>query len=202
MHKRPAEWVRQQARRRERRVWTLIAVGLTMMVVSLWLSLGLRESGVALAFLVAMLVIYRVADHEGAAAVSWIRGARSEQAVGEELNRLRGNGYTVMHDIEQIGEGNIDHLVSGPTGVYLVETKHRRYEAEHLRKARRQAAKLHDKLGVWVTPVVCLAERKGRAPYRHDGVWIVGRDRLTEWLSVQRNPGLAFDQLAIFADEL
>jgi hypothetical protein len=42
-----------------------------------------------------------------------------------------------MHDIEQGGEGNIDHLLSGPNGVYLVETKERRYDDRHLPKARR-----------------------------------------------------------------
>lgn len=53
-----------------------------------------------------------------------------------------------MHDVEQPGEGNIDHIVSGPTGVFLVETKERRCEERHLTKAKRQAAKLHDALGV------------------------------------------------------
>jgi hypothetical protein len=52
-----------------------------------------------------------------------------------------------MHDIEQDREGNVDHLVSGPSGVYLIETKHRRYADDQLRKAKRQAAKLHDELG-------------------------------------------------------
>jgi hypothetical protein len=84
-----------------------------------------------------------------------------------------------MHDIEQVGEGNIDHLASGPSGVYLIETKYRRYRSpEDLRKAKRQAAKLKNELGVWVTPVICLSVPSERAPYRHDGVWIVRFDRL------------------------
>ena len=32
-----------------------------------------------------------------------------------------------MHDVMFGGRGNLDHIVSGPNGVYLVETKYRRY---------------------------------------------------------------------------
>jgi len=105
-------------------------------------------------------------------------------------------------DIEQRGEGNIDHLVSGPTGVYLVETKHRRYQEHDLRKAKRQAAKLHDELRVRVTPAICIDLRRGRKPYAHHGVWIVSRDRIVDWLRAQNNPELDFARLAAFADTL
>lgn len=200
--KRPAEWVSAQAQRRERRVWLLIAATLALMLLVVWVSLGLRESGLALILLALMYALYRVADREGAVAVNWLRGARSETAVADTLAELRPDGYTVMHDIEQDREGNVDHLVSGPSGVYLIETKHRRYADDQLRKAKRQAAKLHDELGVWVTPVICLDQRRQREPYRHHGVWIVCRDRLSGWLRAQRNPVLEFERLARFADTL
>jgi hypothetical protein len=109
----------------------------------------------------------------------------------------------VMHDIEQAGEGNIDHLVSGPSGVFMIETKLRSYNERQLSKAKRQAAKLHDELDVWVTPVICLAERTGeRPPYKHAGVWIVRRDQLVGWLGEQRNQVLPFERLARYADRL
>ena len=84
----------------------------------------------------------------------WLKGSTAEAAVGETLEPLRWERYIVMHDMPQRGEGNIDHVVSGPNGVYLVETKFARYLPVHLKKAKRQAARLHDELGVWVTPVV------------------------------------------------
>jgi hypothetical protein len=84
----------------------------------------------------------------------------------------------------------------------MVETKHRGYEIAHLKKAKRQAAKLHDELGVCVTPVICLDQRRDRDPYRREGVWIVCRTRLLEWVPAQRNQVLAFDRLAAFADRL
>lgn len=167
-------------------MWLVIAGGLLMMVLAIWLALGTRQEILAFGVVGAMYALYRFADREGKSTANWIRGARSEAAVGETLDELRGDGFTVIHDLEQAGEGNIDHVVSGPTGVFLIETKHRRYEENHLRKAKRQAAKLHDELGVWVTPVICLDQRASREPYRHQGVWIVCRDRLVEWLRAHR----------------
>jgi Nuclease-related domain len=183
-------------------MWLLVTLVVGLMLLAIWASLGARSSGVAIALLVVMAVLYRFGDREGARTANWLRGAASEQAVGQALAELRAHGFTVMHDIEQDGEGNIDHLVAGPTGVYLIETKHRRYEDDQLRKARRQAAKLHDELRVWITPVICLDRRASRAPYRHHGVWIVCRDRLVEWICGQKNPVVGFERLASFADRL
>jgi hypothetical protein len=50
--------------------------------------------------------------------------------------------------------------ISGPNGVFMVETKFRRYEDSQLGKAKRQAKKLHDELGCGVTPIICAGERK------------------------------------------
>jgi len=100
-----------------------------------------------------------------------------------------------MHDVEQRGEGNIDHIVSGPTGVYLVETKARGYRPEQLRKAKRQAARLHDRLGVWVTPVICIDQRGGE-PFRHERVWVVPRACLLDWMLEQRNAPVPNERLA------
>ena len=199
--KSPGEWVTRQARRRERRVWLVIASALAVLLLVAWVSISKRNSVAALILLGLMYALYRLAGREGVAAISWIRGARSERAVGETLAGL-GGAYVVMHDIEQPGEGNIDHLVCGPTGVYLVETKHRRYREDDLRKAKRQAAKLHDELRVWVTPVICIDLRRGSKPYRHHGVWVVSREWVVEWIRAQTNSVVEFARLAAFADTL
>ncbi len=50
------------------------------------------------------------------------QAAEGEKVVGQFLERLRGNGYQVFHDI--VGEGfNLDHILIGPAGVFTVETK-------------------------------------------------------------------------------
>lgn len=50
------------------------------------------------------------------------QGRDGERSVGEFLERLRGQGYRVFHDI--VGDGwNIDHVLIGPAGVFTIETK-------------------------------------------------------------------------------
>ena len=144
----------------------------------------------------------RLAAQHDEAAPRWARGAYAESLVGYVLERLRGLGFVVMHDLPQVGEGNVDHLVSGTSGVFMVETKRWKYDPGHLQKAKRQAAKLGAELDVWVTPVICLATRQVAQPYCNQGVWIVGRDKLVDWLVAQRNPVLESERLARFAAQL
>jgi len=42
--------------------------------------------------------------------------------VGQSLEELRSKGYRVYHDIQEKGY-NIDHVVIGPGGVFVIETK-------------------------------------------------------------------------------
>ena len=201
---RPGRWVAAQARRRERRVWLGIAgffvVAILMLVPALGHRLGFGAFGSVL-FLAFVIAAKPHADRYVDEAVRWIRGARAEEAVGATLNELRREGWVVMHDLERPGEGNIDHLVSGPSGVFMIETKACRYEEPHLVKAKRQAPRVHDELGVWVTPVICLHQRDGD-PFRTRGVWIVPRERLPDWLRRQRNRSVPFDRIAQFAERL
>ena len=48
-----------------------------------------------------------------------------ERVVGEELNQLLAQGFRVFHDIP-FENFNIDHVIVGPPGVFIVETKTRR----------------------------------------------------------------------------
>ena len=48
-------------------------------------------------------------------------GAKAEQAVAEALHKLPDD-YFVFHDLE-FSSFNIDHVVLGPNGIFLVETK-------------------------------------------------------------------------------
>jgi hypothetical protein len=133
----------------------------------------------------AVVLVGRLANSRADAALNWTKGARSEEAVGELLEPLVDEGYVVVHDVEQPREGNVDHVVCGPTGAFLVETKHRWYEERALTKAKRQAAKLHDVLGVWVTPVLCVHRRR-RRPFRDSGVWVMSADHLPGWIRAQQ----------------
>ena len=50
------------------------------------------------------------------------RGATGEEQVGSLLNGLEGRGWHAIHDAS-LGNGNVDHILIGPAGVFTVETK-------------------------------------------------------------------------------
>jgi hypothetical protein len=189
LHRTAGAWVTEQSHRATIRVWILLAVfassllgGATAAQLG-WLSS--REgalAGVGLAAL-ALLAFY-AAEQRSEQASAWLLGSRAERDVGAELDVLRDEGALVYHDVE-LERGNLDHLVVLPRGVYLIETKARRYEERHLKQVKRQAHRLHRQAGCWVTPVICLSTRSDR-PYRREGVWIVGRLHVAAWLLDRR----------------
>jgi hypothetical protein len=65
----------------------------------------------------------RQADTIRRRAEHWEAGAEGEERTAQELTRLH-RGYYVLHDLHVPGSSaNIDHLVVGPTGVWLIDTK-------------------------------------------------------------------------------
>lgn len=161
-----------------------------------------RAFGVSFAvsapIVILLAVVYWAAESDSVLMERGLKGRNGEAVVGERLEDLRWERYIVLHDIPFAGQSNIDHLVSGPNGVFLVETKFGSYLPVHLKKARRQAAKLSGELGVPVTPVLCVnASEDG--PYRHGGVQVVGFDALLPWIRAQSNPPVEFERLAHFS---
>ncbi len=56
-------------------------------------------------------------------AESWFKGAQGERQVAAQLEML-GPEYTVLHAVPiGTGDGDIDHVVVGPTGVFSINTK-------------------------------------------------------------------------------
>ena len=144
----------------------------------------------------------RLLDRRGRDTAWWTPEVRAAGAVRETLNELRREGYFVMHDIEHGREGTFDHVVCGPTGVYVVKTKARRYLERDLHTATRQATQLAQELGVWVTPVICVDEGADASPHRKERVWIVPHESLLEWIQGQSNQTLPLDAFARFAGRL
>lgn len=71
---------------------------------------------------------------------SWWKGAEGEHRVGAELAKLP-DGFVVFNDFrfrcgeEEWPDWNIDHVVVGPTGVFVIETKN--YSRKDVRPAER-----------------------------------------------------------------
>ena len=57
---------------------------------------------------------------------SWAVGLHGERIVGGRLDRLRRDGWEVLHSIQLPSGADIDHLVIGRPGVFTVNTKHHR----------------------------------------------------------------------------
>ncbi len=121
--------------------------------------------------------------------------ARAGERVVEALEELRNRGFQVARDSGTEDDGAIAHLVSGSTGVFLVEARYGRYEDEHLHEARRRAEELFHELDTWVTPVICLAGWSWRGPHREEKVWIVRRSQIAKWIAGRRNPILDSERL-------
>src|SRR5215211_1885303 len=56
---------------------------------------------------------------------TWQRGAQGERRTARLLDRLTRDGFVVFHDLAVPGNtsANVDHLVIGPTGVFVIDSK-------------------------------------------------------------------------------
>jgi hypothetical protein len=57
-------------------------------------------------------------------AVAWRLGAAGERRTAQLLNELERHGWAVLHDLAlPASQANIDHLVIGPGGVFVIDSK-------------------------------------------------------------------------------
>lgn len=118
--------------------------------------------------------------------LNWLFGARAERKVGLPLNLFADRGWLVMHGYKKDRGGDIDHILCGPNGAYVVETKSYGFRGRDIRQAALNAWWLRQKLGVpWVTGVLCVDD--DRPPEQRDRVWVVSHHDLVSWLEAQRN---------------
>ena len=100
----------------------------------------------------------------------WLRGAQGEATTARLLERLPRRQWVVLHDRRIPGSrANLDHLVIGPTGVWLVDTKTTRSEVRARWHSVRfggrrldpgptvwEAEVVTDRLGIPVRPVIAV----------------------------------------------
>jgi hypothetical protein len=134
---------------------------------------GLVRLGLPIVVAAAILVGWRLRFRVSRDTRAWRDGARGEQATARLLRRLHRHGYAVFHDIGIPGTpANADHLLIGPPGVVLVDSKrytgqvtqgpdgriwHNHYPMDQtLRSLRLETQAISAALGVYVRPVMCV----------------------------------------------
>jgi hypothetical protein len=84
---------------------------------------GLPRAGLA-GLAVAALVGWRLRFRPSEQARGWRRGAHGERRTARLLRRLARDGFVIFHDLAVPGaDANLDHLVIGPTGVFVIDSK-------------------------------------------------------------------------------
>ncbi|MTV27817.1 NERD domain-containing protein [Nitriliruptoraceae bacterium ZYF776] len=160
---------------------------------------------------------------------AWAEGAKGERRVARALERLERRGWHVVHDLTVGTRGaNIDHVVVGPPGVFVIDTKYTRAKVVvhrstirfdgyartgYLRGVERQRQLATDRLSaavgfeVPVRSILCLV-----VPLKHDAMKVVSSPEGCQVVHVEglvracrrhsRHPQLSDQQLARIAQVL
>jgi hypothetical protein len=85
---------------------------------------GLPQAGLV-GLALAALASWRLRFRPSEQARTWRRGAHGERHTARLLDRLTRDGFVIFHDLAVPGNAsaNVDHLVIGPTGVFVIDSK-------------------------------------------------------------------------------
>jgi hypothetical protein len=164
-----------------------------------------RHTGFAIGAAVGMGAAAAVVlfDSPPARIENWRTGSEGEKSTARQLRPLLRRGWTLFNDIDT-GHGNIDHVLVGPAGVFMLESKRLAgqvrvvsgklvvrwhedpedgYENETIAsRARGAAADLHRRIDLagtrpWVQATVVLWADFEQGSIKRDNVaWIHGND--------------------------
>ena len=108
-------------------LWRVAAILAVTTVGGLLGSLLAPRLGLVLGGLAAMAAGWGLRFRPSPDAVAWQRGAAGERRTARLLSPLERHGWAVLHDLAVPGSrANIDHLVVGPGGVFVIDSKHYR----------------------------------------------------------------------------
>jgi hypothetical protein len=202
-----ARWRRARAAEWAAWIWTMpwrigviLGVGVGGGVLG---SLVAPRLGLILGGLAAMVAGWRLRFRPSPDAIAWRRGAAGERRTARVLGQLERHGWAVLHDLAVPGSrANIDHLVIGPGGIFVIDSKqyrgrlqldpsgrlwHGRYplapSLQALSFEADQAAQILPDPGVVVLPIV--AVHGAQVPWGKvviDGVPVVPARRLPSML--------------------
>jgi hypothetical protein len=104
--------------------WRVAAILAVTTVGGLLGSLLAPRLGLVLGGLAAMAAGWGLRFRPSPDASAWQRGAAGERRTARLLDPLARHGWAVLHDLAIPGsQANLDHLVIGPGGVFVIDTK-------------------------------------------------------------------------------
>jgi hypothetical protein len=158
-----------------------------------------------------------------------VRGERGERIVAEILEDLTESGYRSFHDLKRDGF-NIDHVVVGPSGVFVIETKFRSGsgiinfcngeglfvngapfsgDRDPVAQALGNAAEIRKmikedcKIDVWTTAVVVfVGDWKVKETWRRTDARVVSESQLLRYFEKQDQPELKQSEITLIASHL
>ncbi len=95
-----------------------------LMAFFLGFVLAKRQLWVSIASIILVVVFYFVVKYAVDQFYNYFQGLKGEFKVNAILSQMWSGGYRYVYDIALTKNGNIDHVVVGPTGVWVIETKH------------------------------------------------------------------------------
>jgi hypothetical protein len=232
-HGRPGRSAMAEYRRRRAADWQTWRPTLALRiaaVLTVGVSVGLLTAAAASASLArltgliaATALAWRLRFRPTADTLAWRRGAQGERRTARLLAPLERHGYQVFHDLAVPGSAaNMDHLVVGPAGVFVIDSKryrgHLRYSAGHLWHGGRtldrklatlwwEATQVAETLGfgpdLHIYPVLCV--HVARLPWLRellvDGIPVLDAAALRPALQVTRQ-ALTSEQVALIASQV
>jgi hypothetical protein len=187
---------------RRLRLRTLVALGvLAVATAALGRGFGLHDIrflGSELALLATIFVVMRyvvpLVERRD-------RGATGEEHVGALLAPLTEHGWEVIHDAT-FGQGNVDHILVGPPGVFTVETKSHpgpirvgRVHGATLSQARSHSEALERSTGLSAEPLIVYSRAwVDRPGARRRGVRVLPARMLVAYLQ-KRDAELTLDEV-------
>jgi hypothetical protein len=181
---------------------------------------GLNSLALPVGLAAAAVAGWRLRFRFSRDARAWRDGARGERATARLLCRLGRRGWAVFHDVGIPGTpANADHLLIGPPGIILVDSKrysgqvtqgpdgriwHNHYPMDQtLRALRLETQAISAALGVPVRPVMCVHQAQvAHGGLRAGDVQILPAGRLPSMLRTSRQQLSQADVAALVAHAL
>jgi hypothetical protein len=202
-----ARW--RQMRAAEWAAWTQTLLWRVAAILVIGAGTGVLGSllaprlGLVLGGLAATVASWALRFRPSPEAVAWQRGAGGERRTARLLSQLEQYGWAVLHDLAIPGSrANLDHLVIGPGGVFVIDSKqyrgrlqldssgrlwHGRYPLAPTLRAvsweADQAAQVLPDPGVAVRPIMAVhGAQVPRGKVVVDGIPVVSAKRLPNML--------------------